>query len=83
MLVRKARKLLPHRFQDVMACLRWYRWQRLHIASVLLTEICTVIECGSRDKVERALMISLKSALVSKNVVELREVFAAWQENRK
>ncbi|GAG85170.1 unnamed protein product [marine sediment metagenome] len=45
-----------------------------------MTEICTVIECGSRDKVERALMISLISALASKNQVELREVFGAWRE---
>ena len=78
-----ARKALPHRFNDVMNCLKWRRYLRLHIASNLLTGLCTVIEHESRNEVESGLMVSLKVALLSKDTVQLREFFAACQENRK
>jgi hypothetical protein len=75
--------LLPHRLQDVITCLKWHRYIRLHLASNLLTELCTVVECGSRNKTESALMVSLKSALLSKDRAQMVETFGAWQENFK
>jgi hypothetical protein len=78
--VRQARKALEHRIDDCIKCIKWKRFVRLHLASNLLTEIATVIEYGSRDRMERQVMVTLKSALLSKNVPELREAGRAWSE---
>jgi hypothetical protein len=64
---RKARKAIPHRLQDVITCLKWRRFVRLHLASNLLTELCTVVEHGSRNKVERANMKAMKAAILCKD----------------
>ena len=80
MLVRKARKLLPHRLEDVLQCLKWKRLLRLHIASNILTELATVIEQGSRNNAECALAVVLKSALLKKDQPVLRNVLNSWEE---
>ena len=78
--VKQARKSLQHRIDDCLNCLKWKRFVRLHLASNLLTEIATVIEYGSRDHVERYVMVALKSALLAKNSGQLRDAGAAWSE---
>jgi hypothetical protein len=78
--VKQARKALQHRIDDCLNCLKWKRFVRLHLASNLLTEIATVIEYGSRDHAEREVMVTLKSALLSKNSPELREAARCWSE---
>jgi hypothetical protein len=74
---RKARKAMPHRLQDVIACLKWKRYFRLHLASNLLTELATIVQQGSRDEAEKAMMISLKSAVLSKDSQALKEILGA------
>ena len=81
--VRLARKNLEHRTKDVIACLRWKRYIRLHLASNLVTELATSIEYGTRDPVERTLMVSLKSAVLSKDRVQIEEIIQAWTERRE
>ena len=83
MKTRQARKLIPHRFADCLACMKWHRFKRLHLTSNLLTELCTVVEQGSRIRTESALMISLKSAILSKDQTQMSEAFAAWKEYLK
>jgi hypothetical protein len=83
MKTRQARKLIPHRFADCLACMKWHRFKRLHLASNLLTELCTIVQQGSRVGSERVLMISLKSAILSKDQTQMVEVFNAWKENLK
>jgi hypothetical protein len=78
--VKQARKSLQHRIDDCLNCLKWKRFVRLHLASNLLTEIATVIEYGSRDHVERQVMVALKSAVLAKDSAKLREAGAAWSE---
>jgi hypothetical protein len=75
--VRKARKEIQHRGADVLACLKWHRFKRLHLASNLLTELATIIQYGSRNGTERVLMISLKSAVLSKDSQALKEILGA------
>jgi hypothetical protein len=75
--VRKARKEIQHRGSDVLACLKWHRFKRLHLASNLLTELATVVQQGSRNPSERVLMISLKSAVLSKDSQALKEILGA------
>ena len=74
---RKARKAIPHRLEDVIACLKWHRFKRLHLASNLLTELATIVERGSRVQSEKVLMISLKSAILSKDRQALEEILGA------
>ena len=74
---RKARKVLPHRLSDVIACLKWKRYLRLHLASNLCTELATVVEGGTRNQTERGLMILLKSAILSKDRLTLIEILGA------
>jgi hypothetical protein len=75
--VRKARKEIQHRGADVLACMKWHRFKRLHLASNLLTELATVVQQGSRNPSERVLMIALKSAILSKDIQALKEILGA------
>ena len=79
---KSARKMLPHRVSDVLACLKWRRYVRLHISSNLLTGLCMRIKCLSRSSVERGLMDDLLAAILKKDAKRLSEVFQLW-ENRK
>ena len=69
-----ARKAIPHRLDDVIACLKWKRYIRLHLASNLLTELATVVESGSRSHDEKVVMIALKSAVLVNDCGKLKEI---------
>ena len=71
---RQARKALPHRLNDFIACLKWRRLLRLHLATCLLMEIATVIQCRSYDQAERSAMVSLKSAIMRKDHKTLQAI---------
>jgi hypothetical protein len=51
----------------VIACLKWKRYLRLHLASNLLTDLATVVQQGSRNEVERANMKTMKAAILCKD----------------
>jgi hypothetical protein len=80
---KSARKMLPHRVSDVLACLKWRRYVRLHIASNLLTGLCMRIRCLGHDSVERGLMDDMLAAILKKDAKRLNHVFSLWQEPRK
>ena len=75
---REARKALPHRLDDVLNCLKWKRYIRLHLASNVLTELCTQIRCLSHSSVERGLMEDMLAAILKKDAKRLAEVFSLW-----
>jgi hypothetical protein len=77
---KSARKMLTHRVSDVLACLKWKRYIRLHLASNLLTGLCMRIRCLGHDSVERGLMDDMLAAILKKDANALREVFQAWEK---
>ena len=77
---KQARKALPHRLDDVLACLKWKRYIRLHLASNVLTGLCTRIRCYSHSSVERGLMEDMLAAIVRRDAGQLRGAFDLWEE---
>jgi hypothetical protein len=80
---RKARKLIPHRLADVIACLKWHRFKRLHLASNLLTDLVVTVQHGSRNDAEKSAMSALKSAILKKDIATLKSIHGSLQSQAK
>ena len=72
--IKIARKTLPHRLNDVLNCLKYRRFLRLHLVTVLVMESIVVIEKQSRDSVESGFMVDLRVALLKKDSKRLNHV---------
>ena len=81
MKLRVARRVIEHRVPDVILCWRRGFWKRGRLAGLLLMEAATVIEERTRNDVEVALAIGLKSALLKKDKSALLEINGALTEN--
>ena len=77
---RAARKALPGRLEDVVNCLFWKRYIRLHLASNLLTELCVLIQLRTHNPEEAGMMVTLKAAILRKDTKVLTTILGSLQK---
>ena len=79
--MRQARKSVQFRLSEVLRLNKFWHRQLRRLNEHLLIDTATNIEIRSQDKIEKGLMISLKSALIKKDRITLAEISTALTEN--
>lgn len=82
MKIKQARQVIDHRLPDFITCCRKFWSHRRWLTGMLLMEACTYIKAESHNDVEKSIMIALKTAILTRNIGQLAEIQANWENFR-